>query len=578
MAFSFVSFFSSTPALVVGLVVAALVLLYHAALPKPIPGIPYNHESSKSVLGDIPSMNAYKKETQEIFTWMTAQCQKLNSPIVQVFVRPFSTPWVIITDARECQDVLLRRSREFDRSRFTTDVVQPILREHHFSFPSGPKQKAHRALLSDLMTPGFLHEIAAPQLYEATLDLLSLWRKKAVLARDHPFEAKEDISNVALDTIWAAAVGKQVGTTASQLDLLNHVPALQLPERVTSAVVFPQADYPSDVIAIRDVINTMGVGVSSPLPKVTYLFYKNLPSIKAAFQKKDLMLTRALRESQARLEKENDNDNNDSVKSAMDYILKREIVIAKKENRPLQLDRTVLQDELFGFLLAGHETTSTTMSWGIKFLADHQDVQKKLRQALQSGIPAAVAQRRQPTYHEIVNATIPYFEAVIEECLRCGGPAAVHARLSLVETELLGVRIPKGTDVFFMTNGPSFIAPPIPIEEGSRSKTCQSSKHKIGTWDSSRISQFDPERWLKIDNEGKLVINLQAGPNIPFGGGPRGCFGKKFAYLEMRTVFTIIFWNFELLPVAPKLSTYSAVDLVTHQPQQCFVRLAAYPS
>ena len=159
MAFSFDSFFSSTTALVVGLVVAALVLLYRAALPKPIPGIPYSHESAKSILGDIPSMKAYKKDTQEIFAWMTAQCQKLNSPIVQVFVRPFSRPWVIIADARECQDVLLRRSREFDRSRFTTDVVQPILREHHFSFPSGPKQKAHRALLGDLMTPAFLHEV-----------------------------------------------------------------------------------------------------------------------------------------------------------------------------------------------------------------------------------------------------------------------------------------------------------------------------------------------------------------------------------------------------------------------------------
>lgn len=348
-----------------------------------------------------------------------------------------------------------------------------------------------------------------------------------MLARDHPFEAKKDISNVALDTIWAAAVGRQVGTTESQLDLLNQVPALQLPERATSAAVFPQADYPADVIAIRAVINTMGVGVSSPWPKATYLFYKNLPSIKAAFRKKDLLLTRALKESQARLEKENENENenNDSVKSAMDYILKREIVIAKKGNRPLQLDRTVLQDELFGFLLAGHETTSTTMSWGLKFLADHQDVQEKLRQALQSGIPEAAAQGRQPTYHEISNAKIPYFEAVIEECLRCGGTAAVHARLSLVETELLGVRIPKGTDVFFMTNGPSFVAPPIPIEEGSRSKTCQGSKHKIGNWDSSHISQFNPERWLKVDNEGKLDINLQAGPNIPFGGGPRGCFG-----------------------------------------------------
>lgn len=159
MVFSNESFFSSTNAVVVGLVIVVLVLLYRAALPKLIPGIPYNHGSDKSILGDIPSLSAYQKDKGEVFMWMTLQCQKLNSPIAQVFIRPFSRPWVIVTDARECHDVLLRRSREFDRSTFITDTVQPILGDFHFSFPSGPKQKAHRALISDLMTPGFLHEV-----------------------------------------------------------------------------------------------------------------------------------------------------------------------------------------------------------------------------------------------------------------------------------------------------------------------------------------------------------------------------------------------------------------------------------
>lgn len=65
----------------------------------------------------------------------------------------------------ERQDVLTRRSKEFDRAAHTTDVVMPILREHHFSFPSGPKQRAHRALLSDLMTPAFLNEVSAKPFY-----------------------------------------------------------------------------------------------------------------------------------------------------------------------------------------------------------------------------------------------------------------------------------------------------------------------------------------------------------------------------------------------------------------------------
>lgn len=97
------SIFSSTTAIAIGVVGIVLFLLYRAALPKPIPGIPYNHASAKSPLGDIPGMMKYRKETRQTFMWMTEQCKQLNAPMIQLFVKPFSLPWVIVTDARECQ-------------------------------------------------------------------------------------------------------------------------------------------------------------------------------------------------------------------------------------------------------------------------------------------------------------------------------------------------------------------------------------------------------------------------------------------------------------------------------------------
>jgi hypothetical protein len=42
--------------------------------------------------------------------------------------------------------------------------------------------------------------------------------------------------------------------------------------------------------------------------------------------------------------------------------------------------------------------------------------------------------------------------------------------------------------------------------------------------------------------------------------GERLFLGKKFAYLEMRTVLMIIFWNFRLLPVVPDLTSYRSFD------------------
>ncbi|KAH7131750.1 cytochrome P450 [Dactylonectria estremocensis] len=489
--------------------------------PKPIPGIPYKHAAARSILSDVPSMMKWKKDTRETFSWMTEQCKRLNAPMAQVFVSPFSLPWVLVTDARECEDVLTRRSREFDRARFTTDVVQPILREHHFPFPSGSKQRAHRSLLSDLMTPAFLNEVAAPRLYDATMELLQLWLRKAALACGHPFAAEEDIANTALDTIWAASI-----------ELLTQRSTIDLPSKQDLPVVFPQAPIPYDVECIRTEINSIEVSLASPLPGLSYFFYLKLLSIWRAFRRKDLMLSDALKDSLGRLGSEEKCVGKATVRSAMGFVLRREFLQARKECRQPRLDSTVLKDELFGFLLAGHETTSTTLMWSMKLLTDHQ-------------------QGRQPTFSEVTASKMPYLDAVIEEMLRCGGTAATQGRECLVEAELLGARLPKGTNVLFMTNGPSFITPAMPIDEKLRSQTCQGAKGKTPEWDPEHLSEFKLERWLSTNSE-----------------------GVKSAYLEMRTVMTIIFWNVKLLPVPAELSTYRAVDSVAHAPQQCYIRLA----
>jgi cytochrome P450 len=222
----------------------------------------------------------------------------------------------------------------------------------------------------------------------------------------------------------------------------------------------------------------------------------------------------------------------------MDYVLRREILQARKEHRPPRLDgpdAIVLKDELFGFLLAGHETTSTTMMWGLKFLTDHQDVQSRLREAMRYAMPEAAAKRRQPTYGEITASKMPYFDAVVEEILRCGGTAAAHARKSLVKTDLLGVHLPKGTNVIFMTNGPSFVSPPMAIDEKLRSPSSREAKDKVGEWDPLDISKFNPDRWLKTDNDGRMEIDMQSGPNTQFGGGARGCFGMLIVLSFMLT-------------------------------------------
>jgi cytochrome P450 len=226
-------------------------------------------------------------------------------------------------------------------------------------------------------------------------------------------------------------------------------------------------------------------------------------------------------------------------------------------------------------LIAGHDTTSTTVNWGLKRLADNQSAQKTLRSELRKAYTAAAAERRNPTIEEITKSHIPYLDAVLEEIVRTALTTSGVIRNAVVDTTVLGHHIPKGTDIFLMGNGPDFFMAPFEVKEEQRSESARSSKgRKVGAWDRSNMRSFIPERWLTKDEEGKEVFDAMAGPLLTFGLGPRGCYGKRLAYLELRTLIVMIVWNFELQQCPEKLSSYAGLDKMTRQPQQCYVRLA----
>jgi hypothetical protein len=85
-----------------GAIVVVAYLIYQAVMPTPLPGIPYKTASASRLLGDLPNMLSYTARTRETVSFFASHCVELNSPISQIFIRPFfCKPWVIITDSRE---------------------------------------------------------------------------------------------------------------------------------------------------------------------------------------------------------------------------------------------------------------------------------------------------------------------------------------------------------------------------------------------------------------------------------------------------------------------------------------------
>ena len=237
---------------------------------------------------------------------------------------------------------------------------------------------------------------------------------------------------------------------------------------------------------------------------------------------------------------------------------------------------------MFGDIIGGHHTTSGAMMWLAKYLTDSPRIQTNLRSVLHETLSTAKGENRIFTFDEIRRAKLPYFDAVIEEMLRIN--AVTVTREALCDTTILGCPIKKGTQVFFVSNGPGFLSPsiPIPLDDSKRSDTSRAAKLN-GTWDETRdLTIFDPERWLvrknnNNNNEGLSEKDVEfdgaAGPQLVFGLGPRACWGRRLAHMEMRTVIAMLVWNFELLGTPPAISSYAGFEGIARVPQQCYLRL-----
>jgi cytochrome P450 len=205
--------------------------------------------------------------------------------------------------------------------------------------------------------------------------------------------------------------------------------------------------------------------------------------------------------------------------------------MAKKEGRTPVHDSRVIQDELFGLLIASYETTSTTLCWGLKFLTKHQAVQTRLRAELHAAFAPAVAAGfgTQPNIATIPTSDLPYLDAVIHEIHRCGMTSVALSRRATQDTYVLGHFVPKDTEVFFLNNGPGMVQPGFATDDSGRSPLPRDTKERMKGWTGEDAADFDPRRWLKKDASGRDVFDPLAGPMNAFGAGPRGCFGELFS-------------------------------------------------
>ncbi|KAK8128198.1 hypothetical protein PG984_009306 [Apiospora sp. TS-2023a] len=189
----------------------------------------------------------------------------------------------------------------------------------------------------------------------------------------------------------------------------------------------------------------------------------------------------------------------------------------------------------------------------------------KLRDSLEAAF--TVLQTGQlPTVEAILDADIPYLYAAMEETLRLSTITTV-ARQAVVDTEILGCKIPKGTQIATQS---LLYERPVAVPEELRSETSRavhSEKRTRGGYDGPAGDN------LQDFKEGQMVFDAYALPRTAFGDGPRGCFGRRLAMHELKIMMTLTTLCFKFAILPEHLDNMRASETLFRKPVGCYANL-----
>jgi unspecific monooxygenase len=183
------------------------------------------------------------------------------------------------------------------------------------------------------------------------------------------------------------------------------------------------------------------------------------------------------------------------------------LLISAKDEVGNSMTDQGLRDELMTLLLAGYETTATSISWALYLIHKHPEIREKLLQELDTlgSLPDPMSIFR-----------LPYLTAVCNETLRIHPVAMLtFPRIVQEPLKLLGYSLEPGIIVagcIYLTHQRKDLYP--------------------------EPKQFKPERFI----EGQFSPY----EFIPFGGGVRRCMGEALAIFEMKLVLATILSRYQL--------------------------------
>lgn len=325
----------------------------------------------------------------------------------------------------------------------------------------------------------------------------------------------KEFSKVTLDVIGAAGFGYEFNSIKDEHNELN-----QAYQEILSQISLSPWTIASQLI-----------------PGFRYLPFDRNLKMNRAVTTINAVVNKLIDERKAALKSSKEGVNTDLLAMA---IAANEAEVASK-----RMSEEELRGQVMTFLIAGHETTSVSLSWAVFFLALHSDLQDQLFQELQNDLADKYVL---PTWEQ-ANSGLRAVENFCKEVLRLVPPVPITNRVAVQDDELQGYHIPKGSLIFLL---PGVL-------------------HRQQEVWGDDCMQFNPDRWNKTSSvdEGEEAPPASHsakpyGAFMPFLMGPRSkcdqsrmgvqslfltitnldCIGQKFAMVEFKVILAILVRNF----------------------------------
>ncbi len=174
-----------------------------------------------------------------------------------------------------------------------------------------------------------------------------------------------------------------------------------------------------------------------------------------------------------------------------------------------------LVDQVKTLVFAGHETTSSALSWTLYHLTKYPDWYKKVEEEMEN-----VLGKRQAGLDDLDKLKV--LRMVVNETMRMYPPAWSWGRMTEGDDEILGVKVKKGDlfliSPFLLHNNPKY-------------------------WNNPR--EFNPLNFTEENTAKRHPYSF-----IPFSAGPRACIGESLSYMELLIILPTLLqkFHFEAVP------------------------------